>query len=321
MELAHYAHIEEVVNYGDGLIFDAFGVFWAGGKDGFYPGSLDVFKRLFERGIPIVILSNATQLSERSKAKYAVEGLDKQWYISLLTSGQITREVFLDQARLKEIGLHCPRKTYWIYQSAHLKYGSPHIDIFKDTGYECVSTLEEADFIYVGIPHLNGEDQKDSSVFEEEIKSLVKTQKPMLVANPDRYVEEGKGEFVVRQGEIGRIYESYGGRVFYLGKPSQIAFEMAIKLLEKQGVQKDRIWMVGDNLETDILGANLSSIKSLLVCETGVTHANFLKEKEKKPKLSIEDFISELPHEKRPSALVDRFAPVLDKSHFHTLGE
>jgi HAD superfamily hydrolase (TIGR01459 family) len=303
----HYTCVEDVVKPGDGIILDAFGVFWAGGNEGFYPGSLAVFERLAQKGVFVVILSNGTMLSAKAQSKYASGGLKESFYVELLTSGEITRQLFLDEARLLELGLKAPRKTYWVYKSQHPLYGSPHVEIFKGTGYVQVETLEEADFIYAGIPHAEGQDQKDSKIFEKELVKLVLSNKPMVVANPDRFVQEGDGELFVRQGEIGRLYELAGGKVFVLGKPSNIAFEAAVSVLKQKGVSKDSIWMVGDNSETDILGGNNYGIRTLLVVETGVTYLSFLEAQKNRPDLTMNLFVQEMPKQYQPTAILSHF--------------
>lgn len=305
--MLHYTCVEDVVKPGDGIILDAFGVFWAGGNEGFYPGSLTVFERLAQKGVFVVILSNGTMLSSKAKSKYASSGLKDFFYVDLLTSGEITRQFFLDEEKLLELGLKAPRKTYWVYKSQHPLYGSPHVEIFKGTGYIRVENLEAADFIYVGIPHVEGQDQKNSKIFENEIDELVLSNKPMVVANPDRFVQEGNGQLFVRQGEIGRLYELAGGKVFVLGKPSKVAFEAAISVLKEKGVSRDSIWMVGDNVETDIMGGNNYGIRTLLVVETGVTYFSFLEAQKSRPELTMDLFIQEMPREYQPTARVSRF--------------
>ncbi|KIL52590.1 hypothetical protein KP77_06170 [Jeotgalibacillus alimentarius] len=46
------------------------------------------------------------------------------------------------------------------------------------------------------------------------------------------------------------------------GKPGQAIFDQALRL---SGVKADEVWMVGDNLKTDILGANRAGIHSIWI--------------------------------------------------------
>lgn len=306
-------HLEEVIEASGGLILDAFGVFWAGGDLGFYSGSLEVFERLKAKNIPVIILSNSTQLSSKASQKYEQAGLRKDLYLEIITSGQIAHELFKNETLLESWGLKSGRKRYFVYQSSHPVYGRPHLEIFKGTGFEEVDQLSEADFIYVGIPHIEGIDQTDSKVFEEEVRRLFQSAKPMVVANPDRFVKEGKGPSVVRQGEIGRLYENFGGTVLYIGKPSPRVFEIAIEKLKIKGIDKDHVWMVGDNPETDIAGAQHAGIKSMLITQTGVAHELFEHQKQQDTSLSFKQFISSFSLKKQPTCFIQQFAP-LDKN-------
>ena len=57
------------------------------------------------------------------------------------------------------------------------------------------------------------------------------------------------------------------------GKPSQLSFEYAKKVLDKQAEEYDveisKYYMIGDNPKGDILGSNLMGWESILV-ETGI---------------------------------------------------
>ncbi|MES2855324.1 MAG: HAD hydrolase-like protein, partial [Bdellovibrionota bacterium] len=73
-----------------------------------------------------------------------------------------------------------------------------------------------------------------------------------------------------------------------IGKPSTYLFELA---LSSSDVAKSRVVMIGDQLATDILGANNSGIDSCLV-GTGLTQIPISTELQKshQPKLIIESF-------------------------------
>lgn len=60
-----------------------------------------------------------------------------------------------------------------------------------------------------------------------------------------------------------------GGKTVIYGKPDPKIFDRALRGFEN--VPKEQILMVGDTLQTDILGANRAGIKSCLVVEGGVT--------------------------------------------------
>ncbi len=131
-------------------------------------------------------------------------------------------------------------------EGTHPKFTSHH-EIFKDTEYSETRSLQDADFIFVPVPQINGEDQTDPKAFEHELKKITDISLPMVCANPDLFAHEGNPpKSVVRQGTIGKIYEEMGGSVFYIGKPYPLAFQTALKKFRQHGlIDSTKILMVG----------------------------------------------------------------------------
>lgn len=71
-----------------------------------------------------------------------------------------------------------------------------------------------------------------------------------------------------------------------VGKPSHIAFEVALEAAE--GCEADECLLIGDRLETDVQGALNSGIDAVLVL-TGVTSPEELEESEIRPTWVVED--------------------------------
>lgn len=251
-----------------GILLDAYGVFWGGNAIGLFPGVQDAMKLLVKEGKIVGILSNTTQLGYLEIKKLAKRGITQgQHFHFLLTSGDIAKRIFNDQT----LPFDTPRKKYWLFGAAHSQYASPYA-LFEESAYQETPYLEEADFIYISIPYLNGLDQTDPHVFQELVQKLAVAKIPMVCANPDRFAYEGNpARAVVRQGSIASLYEQMGGSVFYIGKPSRIAYSNAMHQFELLGLKgKDNILMVGDTPETDIKGAREFGMASALVIETGV---------------------------------------------------
>ena len=92
----------------------------------------------------------------------------------------------------------------------------------------------------------------------------------MICTNPDLIVDRGN----VRElcaGSIAMVFEKMGGEVVYFGKPYPEVYNNSIDNLKK------RILSIGDNLNTDIKGANLLNYNSLLI-SNGV-HKQEIKDK------------------------------------------
>jgi HAD superfamily hydrolase (TIGR01459 family) len=86
---------------------------------------------------------------------------------------------------------------------------------------------------------------------------------PFLCANPDIVVQRGD-KLIYCAGAIARLYESMGGEVVYYGKPYEPIFVAAIRELHKYGAAKHPL-VIGDGLETDIVGANRMTIDPLFI--------------------------------------------------------
>ena len=75
-----------------------------------------------------------------------------------------------------------------------------------------------------------------------------------------------------------------------VGKPNPEFFELAVK---KAGAKKEKTFMLGDDLESDILGAKKVGLKTILV-KTGNFNEKELQKSEQKPDYLIES-VKELP--------------------------
>lgn len=281
-----------------GILLDAYGVFWGGNDYGVLPGSPEAMQKLVADGKIVGILSNTTQLAAKEIHKLQRHGLMQgKHFHFLITSGEISRSIF-QQIKLP---FSTPRNTYWLFGGVHPKF-SPHEAIFQDTPYRETSNIQDADFIYVSIPHINGEDQIDAERFREDIKKITSTNLPMICPNPDLFAHEGNPpKAVVRQGSIAKMYEELGGQVFYIGKPYAQAYITAFEQFRHyQVMAPDQILMVGDTPETDIRGAHQLNMPSALITETGMMADRICQK-------GLEKALGELSTQDTPHYLIARF--------------
>ena len=92
----------------------------------------------------------------------------------------------------------------------------------------------------------------------------------MICTNPDLIVDRGD----IRElcaGSVAMVFEKMGGDVIYFGKPHSEVYNQSINNFGK------KVLAIGDNLNTDIKGANLLNYDSLLVCN-GI-HKQEIKDK------------------------------------------
>lgn len=282
-----------------GILLDAYGVFWGGNEKGILPGSKEAMEQLVSQGKIVGILSNTTQLTAAEIKKLAANGLIQgKHFHFLMTGGEIAKTIFIRN----ELPFLAPRKKYWVLGADHPR-AAPHRAIFLESPYQETSNLNEADFIYIGIPHKKGEDQTDPEIFLEDVRSLQNSGLPMVCANPDRFAHEGSPpQAVVRQGSLAQMYEDLGGAVFYFGKPHPLAYSFAMEEFKKHQVtEPSQILMVGDTPETDIRGANQSGMSAALLTESGIMADRIFSQ-------GLEKSFNELSVYDKPSYFIKRLA-------------
>jgi HAD superfamily hydrolase (TIGR01459 family) len=260
--------LECIADSFDGILLDAYGVFWGGNDIGVLPGCKTTMERLAANGKIIGILSNTTQLADNEIEKLKKHGLlQGKHFHFLITSGTVAKQIFLENS----LPFPTPNQKYYLFGTPHPKF-STHQPIFKDTTFQETQNLEEADFIYISIPHIDGKDQTDPFLFKNDTNLFKNIQIPMVCVNPDRFAHEGNPpQAVVRQGTIAAMHEDQGGEVLYFGKPSDKMFTAAMKSYLPFGITNpDKILMVGDTPETDICGARNFGMPSALIIKTGI---------------------------------------------------
>ena len=84
------------------------------------------------------------------------------------------------------------------------------------------------------------------------------TDKKMICTNPDLIVDRGEKRELCA-GSVALVFEKMGGEVIYFGKPFPEVYNQSINNT------KGKILSIGDNLNTDIKGANLLNYDSLII--------------------------------------------------------
>jgi len=100
---------------------------------------------------------------------------------------------------------------------------------------------------------------------------------PVVVANADLAYPSDSENIALAVGSLARMLEGVLGRRFiYFGKPDTSIFSYGwaqVQAIEPE-ISKDDVLMVGDTLETDILGANQFGIPSALVLSGNTREAD-----------------------------------------------
>lgn len=291
--------LAEISNGFGAILLDAYGVFWGGNDVGLLPRAKEMMEALVSQGKVVGILSNSTQLAAKELYKLSQHSLIQgKHFHFLITSGEVTRELFLSH----QLPFDTSNKKFWVLYGDHPRFSS-HSSIFQGTTYVETPHIDEADFVYIGVPHIGGEDQTDPELFHEQVQQLKKENLILVCANPDRFAHEGKpARAVVRQGTIAALYEALGGTVHYIGKPYEAAYSHAMRHFHKENIfDPKEILMVGDTPETDIRGARQFGMASALITQTGIMGDRIAQQ-------GFEQAISTLSPKNTPNFFIERFA-------------
>lgn len=142
--------------------------------------------------------------------------------------------------------------------------------IFSWLDYMQVGQLPKADFMFMGSVK-NPEDNIEE--YLPILEHAVNLNIPLVCVGNDTS-SFMKGQICLAPGAIAEQYVAMGGRIITIGKPDPAIFQYAVEGI--QGIDKEQILIIGDNITTDIKGASLLGVPSVLVSK-GV-HVNFLGE-------------------------------------------
>lgn len=239
---------KEVADRFDGFVFDVWGTVYDG--ELVFPDVLDVFTELRGLGKRIAFLSNSPQLPSVVAGRLERIGIEAKYHDGIVTSGGETHR------RLAAApGLEMKAFQGRVYQTGP--------DRFPDTlpvGHSPIAeSIDDADWVLNAGPNHPPETLDD---YAPVLERAATRGLPMLCANPDRIVFQGTDRHICA-GALAERYAALGGNVSYIGKPHGAVFERCQEMLEID--KPGDILMIGDNLETDILGANRIGHHSLLI--------------------------------------------------------
>ncbi len=240
--------IKEVVKSYDALLVDIWGVIYDGVNP--YEGAVSCINSMIEDGKKVIFLSNNPRKYDFAKDKLVSFGINMDKAL-IYTSGDAVREqlVSWNDEVFKTLG----RVIYHLGENRNK-------EILTDIDVELTSDITKADFILITAYIDEGE---DLSEYDQILTQAAALKIPAICANPDVSVNQANG---IRycSGSIGKSYEAMGGVVHYYGKPDIRIFNTVLNRYLSE-VDKSKILMIGDTIDTDILGANKTGIDSVLV--------------------------------------------------------
>ena len=231
-------HLKNIFNNYDHFIIDLWGVVHNGVK--LNEGAMKTIEELYNNKKNYVFLSNAPR-PVKDVRKFLIEKMqiNKKFLNNILTSGE---------AALKSI--------------KEFKYGKKFFHLGPDRDSKLYNGLENHrttlnNCEYILCTGLYDEHMNDLNFYSKLLINF--KDKIMVCTNPDLIVDRGnETEFCA--GKIAQIFENLGGKVVYFGKPHFSIYNLILK-------KNDKALMIGDNLQTDIKGANLMNQDSIFITD------------------------------------------------------
>lgn len=225
-----------------------------------YDGVVNCLQEYRRTGGIVLLLSNAPRPASPIREQLKGLGVDATSYDTIVTSGDLTRELLQQRAangtfRIHRVG---PERDYTLYEGLNVEK----------------TDLHEAQAIVCSGPFDDNTEGPDD--YRDYWQTALERRLPFFCANPDIQVQRGD-QLVWCAGALAQDYEKQGGTVTYLGKPYLPVYEYVARHL-KQATGRDiprSQWLaIGDGLKTDILGATRAGIDALLI--TGGVHEQLL---------------------------------------------
>lgn len=273
--MKHIQGIHEIADSYDTFIIDMWGVLHDGRKP--YSKVLNTIQKL--RGKRLMILSNSSKRLGQSTNLLTKLNFEEDCFDTILTSGEWTHQRLDDP----EFG-----GDPWL--NRHLKdqpktcfvLGSGDGDreyLESCTGWSMVDSINEASLLLArGTFTVHDINKKQDGIeaydkaLTETLQAAAQRKVPMLVANPD--FTRPDADRSPMPGSIGAMYheaitktgEAESDLVYAIGKPFPVVYDAILG----EESDRSRICMVGDALETDVLGGQWYGIDTIWVTADGV---------------------------------------------------
>tara|TARA_R110002096_G_scaffold86990_3_gene199781 strand:- start:4992 stop:5837 length:846 start_codon:yes stop_codon:yes gene_type:complete len=211
-----------------------------------------------------VLTNDASRSPQEQVDKYTELGLPGIELHEMITSGMMAKQ-FLEQkitdGKIAYLGTES--SADYILQS-----GLEHIAV-SDVDLDNIEDISA--FVF-----LDDEGFDWNKDINKTVNLLRRKNMPVILANSDRFYPVSKYDVAVATGGIAKLVESMLGKKFlHFGKPDSQMFMYAYEQLVEHGpINKEDILMVGDTLQTDILGGNKFGVKTMLVLSGNTREEN-----------------------------------------------
>jgi len=232
--------LSQVQSKYDAFFIDLWGVIHNGIQ--LYPEAIDVLENLNKLKKRFVLISNAPRPT-RSVEKYLINlKMNKVFLKNVFTSGEAALKTLKEE----------------IYGEKFYHLGPKRDEDLIKNFKKNQTSLDKCDFILC--TGLFESEESSLNYYEGLLKKYTKLM--MLCTNPDLIVHRGSTKEYCA-GSVASIFQKMGGKVVYFGKPYPEIYNFCMK-------RNESILAIGDNIRTDIRGANRMKFDSLFI--TGGIH-------------------------------------------------
>lgn len=189
-----------------------------------------------ERG-PVIMISNSPKPSRAIPESFAELGVPGEFWDAIVTSGDAT---------IDELARRAPGPAF--------KLGPERDDVLYEGLEMNFTDLDDA--VFISCTGMFDDDERPDD-YEDILRQAKTLGLPLICANPDIKVRVGD-KVVWCGGALAQVYQRMGGEVVFAGKPHAPIYRLCRAWLEEitgYVPPLDRILCIGDNIFTDLLGA------------------------------------------------------------------
>ena len=218
-----------------------------------FPRAVDALRRARERGVAVVLLTNAPRPWTGVREQLGSLGVPEDAWDRVVTSGDVTRELIsAGSRRVFHIG---PDRDLTLYDGLAVEL----VEEFEASSVVCTGLFDD--------------DTETPEDYAGMLRRLRARDLPFVCANPDIVVERGD-RLIWCAGALARDYAQLGGRTQIAGKPHRPIYDAALDVagaLLGRELAKSQVLAIGDGMLTDIKGAADNGFDVLYV--SGGIHA------------------------------------------------
>ena len=209
--------------------------------------AMEVLDNLKKSNKKFILMTNAPRPKKNVFNFLNKLNFNKDYYQNIFTSGDAALNSLISNSHGKNFFHLGPKRD---------------LDLFFEFKEKRKDKIESAEFILC--TGLFDNQENDLFYYKNLLKKYVN--KKMVCTNPDLIVHRGDREEYCA-GSVAKVFEEMNGKVIYYGKPHPEIYKDCIQ-------DGKKVLVIGDNLNTDIRGANNMHYDSLFI-KNGIHNNEF----------------------------------------------